>query len=105
MYFSDSREYFDRHDSSALIWQGNLTYDWNEQNNIGKDFSFPPTKACRSHRYLSSNKYLFQELLNNGSLFAHTFFVKKGKTIDSPTPSDVIYGVHGTLPSPSIVIN
>lgn len=79
LYFSDNKEYYDRHDPSALIWQVNgLSYDWGDKNSLAKDLSFPPTK----------------DLLNNGSLYAHVFFVKSGKPIDSPVISDVIYGVH-----------
>jgi len=82
VYFSDNDQYYDIHDKEALIWQQKgLSYDWNENNNIEKTLSFPPPAG----------------LLNNGSLFAHVFFAKSGKSIDSTTTGDVIYGVHPLL--------
>jgi hypothetical protein len=46
VYFSDNDQYYDLHDKDSMVWKhAALTYDWNENNNIEKSISFPPSKV------------------------------------------------------------
>jgi len=57
VYFSDNAEYFDRHDPRSLVWQAELSYDWNEKNNIEKPMFLPVTEVCIS--FLFTEQPLF----------------------------------------------